>query len=316
MKAPALLLGALVLTGACRKKHEASKDQAVHETGSGAVGSGSAVATPPDAPPPVTTIKEGFATPESVLYDEGGDRYLVSNINGGATDTDDNGYIATVSPDGVVSKWLDGASADVKLDAPKGLALSGDVLWVADISVVRRFDAKSGKQLPDVPLTGSTFLNDVAPDGAGGVYVTDSGLDGKFQPKGTDAIYRIGKDGVPKTLAKSKDLGNPNGIAMGSGGSVWVVGFGSGEVYEIDAAGTKKPGSKPPKGQLDGIVLLDGGEMMVTSWEGKAVYKGNGASWKELVTNVESPADIGFDAKRHRLLLPLFMTNTVELHAL
>ncbi len=50
---------------------------------------------PPKAtgPTPVVRYTEGIATPESVLYDEANDRYLVSNINGKPTDLDNNGYI-------------------------------------------------------------------------------------------------------------------------------------------------------------------------------------------------------------------------------
>ena len=264
----------------------------------------------------VVTLKDGLATPESVLYDDAGDRYLVSNINGPETLADDNGYIATVAPDGEVAKWIDGAAADVQLDAPKGMAISGDVLWVADISVMRRFDAKTGKQQEDVKIDGATFLNDVVADGAGGVYVTDTGLDAKFDAAGTDAVYRIGKDAKVTTVIKDKDLGHPNGLAMGSGGSVWVASFGTGEIYEIDAKGTKHASTRPPKGQLDGLLLLDGGEAIVSSWEGKALYKGKGTTWKELVSGVESPADFGFDTKRRRLLIPIFARSAIELHAL
>src|SRR5678809_1582729 len=121
----------------------------------------------------------GFMTPESALYDAGTDLIYVSNINGGPLDADDNGFISQVTPDGTVKtlKWIDGAAADVKLDAPKGMALSGGTRWVADMTTVRKFDAATGKPQGEVAIEGATFLNDVVADGAGGVYVSDSGLD-------------------------------------------------------------------------------------------------------------------------------------------
>src|SRR5690606_728938 len=93
------------------------------------------------------TISEGFSTPESVLYDADSDLYLVSNINGEPTGVDDNGYITRISPDGTISdaKWIDGAKDNVKLDAPKGMAIVDGVLYVADITTVRQFDAKTGE---------------------------------------------------------------------------------------------------------------------------------------------------------------------------
>src|SRR5205807_742479 len=81
-------------------------------------------------------------------------------------------------------------------DAPKGFAIVGDTLYVADITVVRRFDAKTGKQKDDIKIPGATFLNDLAADGAGGAWVSDTGMDASFKPTGTDAIWHIGKDGA------------------------------------------------------------------------------------------------------------------------
>src|SRR3954464_1757912 len=76
----------------------------------------------PAAPTPVVRYSEGISTPESVLYDEAADRYLVSNINGSPFDADNNGYISELSPDGkVVRKLVQGGENKVKLNAPKGL---------------------------------------------------------------------------------------------------------------------------------------------------------------------------------------------------
>ena len=113
------------------------------------------------------------------------------------------------------------------------------------------------------------------------------------------------------------DTSGPNGITAGDAGSVWVVTFGSGEIDKVDAKGKQEKGQKLPKGQLDGIVTLDGGDVLVSSWEGSAIYRGQpGKEWKPVVENVKSPADIGWDSKRHRILIPVFMGNTVILQPL
>jgi hypothetical protein len=324
MKQLAFLFTTLAVVTACKKK--ANEKPAEPTSGSATVAAQptDAPAVPADAPAAAWDGKSplsipGFSTPESVLYDAESDVYLVSNINGTPTDTDDNGFIAKISPDGKIAeaKWIDGAKDDVKLDAPKGMALAGGVLYVADITVVRRFDAKTGAQQPDIKIDGATFLNDIvaAPDGS--VFVSDSGLDPKFQPSGTDGVYHIGKDGKVKPLIKDKTLGHPNGLAAGNDNSVWVVTFGSGEIYQVDAKGKKLSPQKLPQGQLDGIVTLDTGDVLVSSWAGSAVYRGKpGGEWKPAARNVKSPADIGWDNKRKRLLIPLFQENTVILHPL
>lgn len=282
--------------------------------GSGAGGSAAGSATPP-ADKRVVIKDAGFQTPESVLYDADADVYLVANINGNAPEADDNGFISKVTPDGKVAelKWIDGSKPDVKLDAPKGMAISGGILWVADITVVRKFDAKTGAPKGEVKVPGASFLNDVAPADGGGIYVSDTGIDAKFQPAGTDAIYQIGADGKVKPLIKSKDLGGPNGIVVANG-SLWVNTFATGEVYEVSLKGEKKLGVKLPKGQLDGFVVGKDGEMIVSSWEGKAVYGGKSAAdWRVVLADVQAPADIGWDSKRNVLLVPQFMDNAVIL---
>jgi sugar lactone lactonase YvrE len=287
--------------------------------GAAAAGAAGAPAAPAEPADKRVVVKDvGFATPESVLYDATADVYLVANINGEPVGADDNGFISKVSPDGKVAelKWIDGSKPDVKLDAPKGMAISGDLLWVADITVVRKFDAKTGAPKGEVKIPGATFLNDVVAAEGGGVYVADTGLNAKFEPTGADAVYHIGKDGKAKPLVKAKDLGGPNGLAFANG-SVWVNTFGSGELYEVTAKGgkdAKKPGVKLPKGQLDGLVVKDDGELLISSWEGKAVYAGKpGGEWKAILSDVEAPADIGWDSKRKVLLVPQFTGNALIL---
>jgi sugar lactone lactonase YvrE len=314
----------------CKKK-EAAK---VETTGSAAAGSGSAMAGSGSDTmagsgsaaaatwdgKTALPITEGLATPESVLYVADQDVYFVSNINGDPLGADDNGYISKIDPEtGKITeaKWIDGTKDTVKLDAPKGMGIANGVLYVADINVVRKFDAKTGEPKGEVKIDGATFLNDIAVTADGGILVSDSGLDAKFASTGTDAIYSIGADDKVKPLIKDKALAGPNGILAGDAGAVWAVTFGSGEVYAVDAKGKKAAGQKLPKGQLDGIVALDGGEYLISSWEGSAIYRGKpGGEWKAVVENVKSPADIGWDAKRKRILIPIFMGNSVILQPL
>jgi len=290
------------------------------EMGSGSAGSGSAAPTGAwDGKTPLP-ITDGFVTPESVLYVADQDVYLVANINGDPLGADDNGFISKIDPEtGKITeaKWIDGSKETIKLDAPKGMAIANGVLYVADMTVVRTFDAKTGEPKGEIKIDGASFLNDIAVAADGGVWVTDSGLDAKFASTGSDAVYHIAADGKVKPLIKDKALSAPNGILTGDKGSVWVVTFGSSELYQVDGKGKKAASQKLPKGQLDGIVALDGGEYLISSWEGSAIYRGKpGGEWKPVVENVKSPADIGWDPKRKRILIPIFQGNSVILHPL
>ncbi len=264
---------------------------------------------------PETVLSEGFSTPESVLYDAEQDVYYVSNINGPPLATDDNGYISRINAETlqVEARWIDGAKTEITLHAPKGMAILGDDLYVSDITSVRKFDRRSGVAKGEIAIAGSTFLNDVASDGKT-VYVSDSGMkaDGEgFAPTGTDAIWSITGPQMTR-LASGTDLNRPNGVAV-AGGKVWVVTFGSNELFAIEG-GKKGVPVKLPNGSLDGLLTLDDGSIFVTSWDGKAIYRGTSdGNFTPAVENVNAPADIGFDTKRRRLLIPLFMDNRVTI---
>lgn len=270
-------------------------------------------------PAAISVAGVGFATPESVVHDPIADVYLVSNINGSPLERDDNGFISRVAPSGQVLalKWIDGAAPEVTLNAPKGMALKGDTLFVADIDVVRLFHRSTGAPIGERPVPGATFLNDIAVGPTGTVYVTDSGLragEGGFASSGTDALYRFEPDGRPVALLKVP--GAPNGITAGD--RIVMVTFMSGEVWVVDSATGQTSGlPKPPAGGLDGVVDLGNGEYLISSWNGQAIYRlGPAAQYTVAVDSVEAPADIGYDASRRRVLIPLFNANRLEIRAL
>ncbi|MFH0883535.1 MAG: hypothetical protein V2A56_11160 [bacterium] len=256
----------------------------------------------------------GFKTPESVFYDSDADLYLVSNINGSPTDMDDNGFISRVNPDGSISelKWIDGADENVTLSAPKGMAVAGEVLYVSDINALRLFDKQSGEPVGAVKIPGSTFLNDVVADGQGGVYVSDSGLNPDFSASGTDAVYHVLADWSVETVAKGKELMRPNGLAMVDG-TLLCITFGGKSLLKIGMDGTISTEAELPGGSLDGIEQAKDGRLLISSWETKTVYAVDGeGTATALVTDVESPADIGYDGKRNLVLIPLFSLDAIS----
>lgn len=258
------------------------------------------------------TITGDFQTPESVLHDPTADVYLVSNINGDPLGKDDNGYIVRVSPDGQVTdpRWIDGARDGVTLHAPKGMALRGDTLFVADIDSLRAFERTSGAPLGAWGAAGVTFLNDVAAGPDGTIHVTDSGFTTGFEPSGSDAVYAL-SNGALTAVVKSPDLGRPNGIVAHDGGLV-AVGFG-GNTTRLIADGQASVGTSLPTGQLDGVVRLSDGTLLVSSWEGSAVYSiAPDGTVATRVSDVEAPADLGLDEARGRVLIPLFNGNRIE----
>lgn len=280
----------------------------------------------------VMVADAGLATPESVLHDEDADVYLVSNINGSPLEKDGNGFISRISPDGAVEdlRWIDGEADGVTLHAPKGMAVRGDTLFVSDIDSVRAFSRTSGEYHGARGVPGATFLNDLAVGGDGTLYVSDSGLNADFSSSGTDAVYRFDGDAAV-AIAEGAQLSGPNGLAAYDR-SLAVVSFAAAEVRRIDvgadvavAADTAVPTliATLPGGQLDGIVRLSDGSFLVSSWETQSVYRipagaesdqpGDAQREAEVVVEgIPSPADIGFDAQRGRVLIPVFEEDRLE----
>ncbi|MES1188027.1 MAG: hypothetical protein ABUL60_29690 [Myxococcales bacterium] len=270
---------------------------------------------------PVLKFTGAFAMPESVLYDPAADRYLVSNVNGQPGDADFNGYILELSPDGKITnpKLIAGGQNKVRLDAPKGMAIVGSELWVADITLVRKFDLKSSAHKEDIQLPGATFANDIVAAPDGGAYVSDSGV--KFgdkgpEPMGTGQIFFVDKAGKVKVLAKGKELGGPNGLALGTGNTLVVNTLLGDEVYRLTDKGARDVVTKVPGGMLDGLVAMND-MLIVSSWKTETIYRGPlGGKFEPIITKVKGVADLGYDSKRNRLLVPRFLDDTVEVYEL
>lgn len=269
------------------------------------------------APTEVMVVEDvGFMTPESVLHDAQSDIYLVSNINGAPLEEDGNGFISRLAPDGEVQelRWIDGEADDVTLNAPKGMAIVGGLLYVTDIDVVRVFDQATGEPVGEYPVEGASFLNDLTTGTDGTVYVSDTGVGADFSPTGTAAVYAL-RDGAWEALATGEALANPNGL-LAVDNAVLMVPFGGSSVFRLPTdGGEPSVQAELPAGQLDGVVRSADGALLVSSWEGQAVYRvSTDGSVETVVDGVEAPADIGWDAQRNRLLVPLFMGDAVQIH--
>jgi len=263
----------------------------------------------------------GFLTPESVLDDSAQDIYFVSNINGGPLTKDNNGFISRLRPDGAIEvlKFIEGGRAGVTLNAPKGLAKLGDTLWVADIDRLRAFNARTGAAIDSVRLDslGAVFLNDIAIAPNGAIYVTDTGIRfddvGNVLHPGPDRVFRVGPDRKVTVAVRGDTLGWPNGITLDAVGRRFII-----VQYGGKAILAWKPGDRAPTviargaGGFDGVEMI-GGKIVVSSWADSSITRFDSTQGTKIITGVPSPADIGYDAKRNRLLIPILTGNRVEI---
>lgn len=237
----------------------------------------------------------GLEQPESALFDAANKRIIVSNIVGNPGEADGNGYLSVLSLDGkvITPHWTDG------MDAPKGMAISGGKLYVADITKVRVVDLASGKLVASIDVPNAVFLNDMTADASGKAYVTDMLA---------DAIYRIDGD-TPELFVKDATLASPNGV-FADGSRLIVASWGKGIKADFSTA---EPGGllavdlaskaiSPLPGaenfaDLDGVIAI-GDTIYATAYMTGTLYRyKQGGAPEAIATFKPGSADIGTDGK-------------------
>ncbi len=257
------------------------------------------------AQPVVLWETTGLKTPESALPVPAEGFAYVSNVAGNPTDKDGNGFISKVSlADGkiIALEWAKG------LDAPKGLALAGGKLYASDIDKLVEIDAKTGKIQAKYDAPGSQFLNDLAVDAQGNVYVSDSS---------TSAIWRLAGGKFEKWL-EDPALKFPNGLHV-SGDKLIIAAWGApgtsaqssapSNLVAVSLADRKISdlGDGTPVGNLDGIEP-DGDDFLVTDWVAGALYRiDRKGKATQLLDLSQGSADIGYVPETKLLLVPMML---------
>jgi sugar lactone lactonase YvrE len=265
----------------------------------------------------------GLQTPESVRYDSTLDVYFIANINGRPARKDNNGWIGRVSADKPdrATVFVAGGQDGVFLHAPKGMAIQGDTLWVADIDILRGFDKNTGKFVAAVGFWSKNvaFLNDVVLGGDGALYITDTGIIFDAAGEATPApsgprIYRLAGRTMTEEV-KGDLLAGPNGIAYDAANTRFILApFGGKDVQ------TWRPGALPERlatgpGMYDGVEIVNG-RIYVTSWADSAVHVIENGTMRAIIRNLAAPADLGVDTRRNVLAVPRFNDGRVEYYKL
>jgi hypothetical protein len=239
-------------------------------------------------------------TPESVLFNSRNNFLYVSNINGASDAKDGNGSIGKIGLDGkiITVDWVKG------LNAPKGMGLYNGKLWVADLDEVVEINTATAAIEKRIPVKGSTFLNDIAIDGKGVVYVSDTRI---------KKVYSIENDQVNVFLS---DLKGPNGLFV-VGDDLYILDNGALLKMSKNKALTKIADGM--ESSTDGLESINGHDFLVSCWVG-AIYfvKADGSKEKLLDTQVQkiNSADIGFDPVKKILYVPTFLKNSIVAYQL
>jgi hypothetical protein len=275
------------------------------------------LAGPPARAASEPKVVTGFAHPESVLIDR--ERRFVSNI-GAKLDPlghDGDGFVSELAADGrIVALHALPIDGD-RLDGPKGMAMLGDRLYVADIDRIVGFDLSTRRQVFEakVPAGGPTLLNDVAAtNDALVVFDTLRGVVWRVDPS-TGAFTTIA-DGIP----------GANGIVWdGPGQRIVVVGLGAefegGDLFEIPAGGPARKIENGPHGILDGLALRPDGSMVVSDWRTidpptagallRLAPDGSTIRTLDVGRPIHGPADFAVDVSKNEIWIPATLDGAV-----
>ena len=251
---------------------------------------------------------QGFNNPESVIYHESSNTLFVSNVNGSPIEKDGNGYISKILLDGTILKmqWVIG------LNAPKGLAIHDNTLYVSDIDTLVAIDIPSGTITNTYKVDDAKFLNDVTASNQGEIFVSDMLL---------NRIYRLSNDQFNLWL-ESTELENPNGLhaegdhlILGAWGVI-TDGFATeipGHLKSIslqDKSITSLGGD--PIGNLDGVESDGNNGYYVTDWMAGKLFQINTNGEATLLLELEQGmADHEVLLEQKLILLPMMKNDKV-----
>lgn len=254
-----------------------------------------ALADPPTAKTLWQTPKE-LVVPESVIYDADRQMLYVANEAGPPTNKNGKGFIAQVSLDGRIInlRWVTG------MNAPKGMGIFQGTLYVTDIDRIHAIDIATGNIVKSWEVADAKFLNDIAIDRAGAVYITDT-MNRKIH------IIQNGQVTLFMTVAQL----SPNGLLME--GDSLLVGTAAG-LLGIDTATRSATLRIAHIGGIDGLKALGGGKYIVSDWKGKTQIIEKDKTPVTLIDTTKekiNAAYFEFIAGKNLLLIPTFFNNRV-----
>jgi len=238
-----------------------------------------------------------IAIPESVLPANG--ILYVSLIDGGGWDADGKGGVARLGLDGKILDplWITG------LNAPKGLGIAGNRLYIADITEVVVVDIANNKIEKKIAIDSAKNLNDITVTDKGVVYVSDSR---------TGRVWRLENDKPQLYLENMKGV---NGLKAVD--NELFIASGK-DFVKADAQKNIKPVVTLPQGG-DGVEPVGSGDFLVTAWAGYFFYvHADGRIETLLDTHLEkkNTADIGYDPVKKIVYIPSFNGKTVAAYEL
>lgn len=244
----------------------------------------------------IWSTKAGLQTPESALYNDDHEIVYVSNMGLTRDVKNGDGFISLLTSDGEIANlhWVKG------LNDPKGIALWGKNIYVADINEVVIINIESGKIEKKHLIPQAKFLNDVTACKNGQIFISDMN---------DQQIYILDQENI-NSWKSDAQLENVNGLFASNGflyagnKSIWEIDINTGGMTEVVTNA----------GGVDGLVKIDNNTYLFSNWIGKIFISRNGEVIQLLDTSVSkiNTADISYSPELDVLFVPTFSGNSVD----
>ncbi|MBK8553823.1 MAG: T9SS type A sorting domain-containing protein [Ignavibacteria bacterium] len=240
-----------------------------------------------------------YSSPESVTYDTLSKRYFISNT----------------SSQKIVQRDLQGVVTDFVTvgSGIHGVTVHNGRVYVCNQTRIKGYDLNTAAEVFNVTISGSTFLNDLAIDNSGMMYVTD------FSGR---RIYKLNTNTSEFWIYVPATTNQPNGIYVdtprnrllvccwGASAPVKSVSLSDSSITNILTT---------PYSNCDGISLDRNDNVYISTWGIQSVvkYDINFANSPVIVTGgLSNPADIYVNKKSDTLAVPNAGNSTVTFYFL
>jgi hypothetical protein len=271
---------------------------------------------------------------ESCSYDPTRNVIVVPNRGVGQNLQTNNAWISFINHDGSVhtARWIgiqnpgdqrSNMTTPLVLNEPLGSDIANGVLYLADrdggtnpndpvVSVVRRFDMKTGAPAGEIRVEKSNGFNDLEATDDGTIYATQTGAGGQNPDPATWQVWKITPNGQASIFIQGAPLRQPNGIAFDEKGNIVVVNIGNNEVLTFGQDGKLLKTENAVLAGNDGLVIMKDGTKYVSSVTLGGVSRIRPGRPAELIAqNIPNPASMCYDAGANQLVIPMNANNAM-----
>jgi hypothetical protein len=253
----------------------------------------------------------GFRFNESISYDAKRDLYVVPSAGMPQQTVPNDGYVSLINPDGTANtlKWIGVNRNGLTLNQPLGSDIMNDMLYLADIDVVRWFDMNTGAPKGSATVKGMTSaINDIEVAEDGTIYATQTGGSDPANWK----VFKITPQGESSVFISGPPLNRPNGIAFDPKGNIVVLNSGSRDVLTFSPAGDLVMTEQSTDLGNDGLAILpDGTKYICSVTEGTVARIRPGQKAEMIASGIPMAASMAYDSKRNRLVIPMADWNAI-----